>query len=170
MAAFNESEIADRRDWPLLRNGAITLYFRPEALAEDVAWLREHQYEVYSFDCAAWETEADFHADVSRQFGFPGYYGRNLQALNDCLSRLDVPEAGGVALQLMRIDRFASRMPAFAWEVLDIIERNSRDFLLTGRRFMALAQSDDPRLEFDPVGACRISWNAREWLDNNRGL
>jgi RNAse (barnase) inhibitor barstar len=170
MAAFNESEIADRRDWLQLRSGAISLYFRPEILAEDVTWLREHQYEVYSFDCAAWETEADFHDEVNRQLSFPGYYGHNLHAFSDCLSQLNVPEAGGLALQLMRIDQFASRLPAFAWDVLDIIEHNSRDFLLTGRRFIALAQTDDPRLCFDPVGARRISWNPREWLNKNRGL
>ena len=37
-------------------------------------------------------------------------------------------------------------------------------------RLLTLAQSDDPRIEFEPVGAHPVIWNPREWLDKNRGL
>jgi hypothetical protein len=42
--------------------------------------------------------------------------------------------------------------------------------LLFGRRLLTLAQCDDPRAAFDPVGAHPALWNPREWLDKNRGL
>jgi RNAse (barnase) inhibitor barstar len=170
MALFGRDECWERLDWRLLRCGPVALYFRQEVLAEDVAWLQEHQYGVYSFDCATWQSEADFHTDVSRTLSFPDYYGRNLAALNDCLSDLDVPDTGGTALQFQRFDAFSAKLPQFAWHLLDIIARNSWDFMLFGRRLLALVQSDDPLLSFDRVGARPVSWNPKEWSDRNRGL
>ena len=38
-----------------------------------------------------WDT---FHDVFAREFGFPSFYGRNMNAWIDCLSRLDDPEAG----------------------------------------------------------------------------
>ena len=58
MAVFHgESEDFQRLDWALLQNGAITLYLRPEFLAEDAEWLKAHNYRVDTFNCAAWESE-----------------------------------------------------------------------------------------------------------------
>jgi hypothetical protein len=38
-----------------------------------------------------WES---FHDTFSRAFGFPGFYGRNMNAWVDCLTSLDDPNAG----------------------------------------------------------------------------
>jgi RNAse (barnase) inhibitor barstar len=162
MAVFKDDEWRARRDWDLLLSGACTLYYRPEILAQDVAWLREHSYEVHAFDCAAWDSEELFHTEISQALGFPRYYGGNLSALNDCLAELDVRDEGGLALQFNRFDHLARTLPEFAWHVLDIIEDNSRHHLLFGHRMIALLQSDDPRLEFKPVGARPIVWNWQE--------
>jgi RNAse (barnase) inhibitor barstar len=162
MAVFKVSEWRERRDWDLLRNGACTLYFRPEILVQDVDWLREHSYDVRTFDCASWDSEEQFHAEVSQALSFPDYYGGNLSALNYCLAELDVPDAGGLALQFNRFDHLAHTLPEFAWHVLDVIEDNSRHHLLFGHRLIALLQSDDPRLELKPVGARPIVWNWKE--------
>ena len=171
MAAFTgDPDETTRLDWRILQNGAICLYFQRHILDEDVAWLREHGYEVHEFDCAQWTSESEFHADVSRELGFPAWYGRNLDAFNDSLSDLVVPDAGGVALVLGRFDLFTQRLPNVAWHVLDIVEVNSRRFLLFGRRLVALVQSDDPAISFDPVGARPVMWNPREWLARRRGL
>jgi len=62
------------------------------------------------------------------------------------------------------------RIPAVAWHVLDIVEVNSRRFSLFGRRLIALVQSDDPSLSFDPVGARPVVWNPREMFAWWRGL
>jgi RNAse (barnase) inhibitor barstar len=168
MAVFKGDEWRERRDWNLLLNGACTLYFRPEILAQEVAWLREHSYEVRAFDCASWKSEEQFHTEVSQVLGFPDYYGGNLDALNDCLAEMDVPDEGGLALQFNRFDHLAHALPEFAWHVLDIIEDNSRHHLLFGHRLIALVQSDDPRIRFKPVGARSIRWNRKEWLDSSR--
>ena len=60
--------------------------------------------------------------------------------------------------------QFAQRFPDVAWSVLDVLAIQARYFLLFGQRLVALIQSDDPQIRFEPVGACPISWNGREWL------
>jgi hypothetical protein len=170
MAIFrNESEDFQRLDWTLLQNGAINLYLRTELLAEDAEWLKAHNYLVDSFYCSAWGSEEDMHEALASGLEFPDYYGRNLDALNDCISDLEIPEESGRVLIFHRYDAFAAAFPRAAWVILDIIESKSRFLLLFGRLF-ALVQSADPRISFEPVGARPVMWNRREWLNKSRGL
>jgi RNAse (barnase) inhibitor barstar len=169
MAIFRDDDF-DRLDWRLLQNGAISLYYRVRTLREDVTWLANNGYVMHELDCSAWNSQSDFHDAVKVTLKFPDYYGRNLAAFNDCLSDLDVPDEGGSVLIFRRFDRFVEFDAEFAGWVLDSIQDNSRRLSLWGRRLLALLQSDDPRLSLKPVGACRASWNPREWLNSSRGL
>jgi RNAse (barnase) inhibitor barstar len=45
-------------------------------------------------DAAKITDEASFHTVFALAFGFPEFYGRNMDAWIDCLSYLDDPEAG----------------------------------------------------------------------------
>ena len=66
-----------------------------------------------------WDT---FHAVFAEVFGFPDFYGRNMNAWIDCMTYLDDPDAGMTAvyvppgsvvtLQLEDVDSFARRCPA----------------------------------------------------------
>jgi RNAse (barnase) inhibitor barstar len=171
MAVFRgEPDTFERVDWALLQNGPINLYWRLSYLVEHVRWLENHGYEIHEFDCTRWKTEDAMHTDISLQLNFPNYYGRNLDALNDCLSELRVPAEGGCALVFRRYDLFASKSPNAAQHVLDIIADQSRMSLLLGLRLVALVQSDDPTINFEPVGATGVHWNPKEWLNRNRGL
>lgn len=170
MAVFHGDDDYQRLDWQLLQNGSVRLYHRAEILTEDIAWLAAHGYVVHNFDCTTWETEDNFHDAVSAALNFPGWYGRNSNAFRDCLGDIKIPEDGGCALVFRRYDQFAARQPQLAQWVLEDIQDNSRKLSWWGRRLMALLQSDDPRLEFQPVGACAVGWNRREWLNSARGL
>jgi hypothetical protein len=178
MSAFDErDDYKTRLDWKILRDGSIALYWRHAYLNEELEWFREQNYQIYSFNCAEW-TSAGMHADFERMFRFPSYYGHNLNALDECLQELSVPEAGGIAIVLNRFDAFSKGPGAppppsgrpEAEIVLDILARTSRHFLLTGRRFLTLVQSDDPGIQFAKLGGYSAQWNEREWLDKNRGL
>jgi RNAse (barnase) inhibitor barstar len=169
MAVFHDGAF-QRLDWNLLRHGPIALYYRPDVLAEDVTWLIQHDYIINQFDCQIWQSPDDLHQALATELAFPDYYGRNLAALNDCLSDLAIPDPGGRVLVFAHYDQVARQWPEMAWHVLDIIADQSRSFLLFGRRLIALIQTDDPQLVFDPVGACPVSWNSREWFNKNRGL
>jgi RNAse (barnase) inhibitor barstar len=127
-------------------------------------------YGLFFFDCVQWASLEDFHDTVKRVLSFPDYYGRNMDAFNDYLR--DLRHFGGIGTVLVfnRFDSFASKFPSPAQTILDIIADNSRTFLLWNWRLLALVQSDDPRISFDPVGASPVIWNPSEWLNKNRGL
>jgi hypothetical protein len=171
MAIFrNEPADLRRLDWALLQNGAITIDLRTEFLTEDVEWLQSQTYRIDSFDCSLWSSEEGMHEALASRLEFPDYYGRNLNALKDCISDIEIPEGSGRVLLFRRYDTFAAEHPKVAWYVLDIIENQSRLLLLFGRRLLALVQSDDPKISFEPVGARPVMWNRREWLNKSRGL
>jgi hypothetical protein len=162
--------ISNDLDFQLLQNGAVTLYHQTVILDQDLTWLREHGYEVETVDC---RNLRDFKHQMSvalrfkEQFGYNEWTG-NLNALNDAFRE---PTAeSGFAICFLRYDLLAAADPAFAEAILDIVEQNSRNHLLDGRRLMALVQSDDPRIRFDRLGARPAHWNRAEWLDKNRGL
>lgn len=155
-------EDAWRLDFELMRESPVTLYRSREVLAEHVAWLRRHGYLVHEIDCTGWSSEEDFHDAISTKLAFPAYYGRNLDAFNDCLCGVEVPEEAGMALAFLSFDVFHKFSPERAGHVLDIVARWSRFFLLTGRRLMALVQTDDPGLRVKPVGARPVVLNGEE--------
>lgn len=75
-----------------------------------------------------WDT---FHSVFADAFGFPSYYGRNMNAWIDCMSYLNDPEVVDttvkanpgevVTLQLDHVDDFAERCP----ELFHTIEESS---------------------------------------------
>lgn len=170
MAIFRDNRDDRGLDWSLMQNGAINLYLRPEFLQEDAEWLRSRGYRLDGFNCTAWLTEESMHDALSTTLKFPHYYGRNLAALNDCLSDLEIPEESGRVLVFHRYDAFAAKFPKIAWHVVDIVEHQSRLMLLVGLRLFALVQSDDPMISFDSLGAQSANWNGREWFMKDRGL
>jgi hypothetical protein len=155
-------------DWRLLERGAIALYHRPSILSADVAWFRQQGYVVRELDAATWTSTEAFHADAQGALGFPDYYARNLASWIECIAELEVPDDGGTVVVIRRYEVFAKAQPLLAQTILDSLESTSRRFLLTGRRLLALVQSNDPRIRFERVGALPVTWNPREWLDADR--
>ncbi|GEB65815.1 hypothetical protein SAT01_32630 [Sinomonas atrocyanea] len=175
MNAFDrEADLGQDLGFRLLMNTAVSLFHRRQVLDETCAWLAEQGYQVTVLDASLWPHEADMHRAISEALGFPRYYGRNLDALNDCLRDVIVHEYGwdasatGLALVLMGFDAFASACPRPAQVLLDVVASRSREAALYGGRMMCLVQSDNPRISFDPVGAMPVLWNDAEWLDSAR--
>ncbi len=174
MAFFKRKEKVptevERLDWRLLERGAVALYYKGSVLSQDLAWLRQQKYVVHELDAASWNEPGHFHAAAKATLSLPPYYGSNLASWIDCVGELAVPDEGGMALVFRRYDAFTKAQPQFAQTILDSLETTSRRFLLTGRRLLALVQSDDPRIRFERVGAMPVTWNPREWLDADRGV
>jgi RNAse (barnase) inhibitor barstar len=147
-----------RVDRQVLLAGPVALYGPHERLRQHIAALESYGYHCPEFDCGEWASEDDMHRALAARLEFPAYYGHNLDALNDCLGDIDIPEAGGVALVLWRFDRFARLSVERAWQVLDVIANASWTHRLYGRRLLGLVQSDDPGLHFAPVGARPVRW------------
>src|SRR6185295_8045135 len=172
MGFFKRKEKApteiQRLDWQLLERGAVSLYYKSSVLSGDLGWFRQQRYAIHELDASRWTTPDDFHAAAQVALKFPAYYAKNLASWIDCLAELPVADDGGTVLAFRRYDAFARSQPQLAQTILDSIETTSRRFLLTGRRFLALVQSDDPRIRFERVGAMPVTWNPREWLDSDR--
>ena len=72
-------------------------------------------------DCDNIRDWDSFHEEFARAFGFPNFYGKNMDAWVDCLTFLDAPEdamssihcePGSVmTLELSNVKAFASRCP-----------------------------------------------------------
>jgi RNAse (barnase) inhibitor barstar len=153
-----------------MQNGCITLFYRLETLDEYVNELKELKYGIVQFDCTNWKNINDMFEQIADKLDFPDYFGMNFNALNDCLSDLEIPEESGKVLVFKRFGTFAKRDYDIAWSLLDYIANNSRLFLLFGQRLLALVQSDDDKIRFDKIGSTNAIWNGAEWLDKNRGL
>jgi hypothetical protein len=162
----------DRLDWHLMQNGAVTLYFQMAILEEDQAWLCHHGYHIETIDCrdlGAFCRQVSLVLKFKEQFGYDEWTG-NLDALNDAFQYLDIDPESGLVLSFLRYDLLKSANHHIAQGFLEIVESSSRDHLLFGRRLLALVQSDDPRIRFEPFGARAANWNRREWLNKDRGL
>ena len=47
--------------------------------------------KTYRLDCAQMTTREALHGYLARELALPGYYGKNLDALFDCLTDMDEP-------------------------------------------------------------------------------
>jgi RNAse (barnase) inhibitor barstar len=137
MAAFNLDEVNDQ-------DGGISLYWRMEFLDEDLKWFASHRYQILSFNTGDWKSEEVMHEALQTGLSFPHYYGKNLNALDDCLwNDLDVPDAGGLAIVLTHFDSFARTISSGVPEgytggeiVLDCFARAIRYRSLLGKRLV----------------------------------
>jgi RNAse (barnase) inhibitor barstar len=185
MANFKADEVNDEKlDWVILRDGGVYLYWRQEILANDVDWLKSNGYRIIFFEAAEWQSARDWdserlmHESLKAQLSFPEYYGKNLDALDECvLDDLIVPDSGGLVLVLNHYDRFFKPVQnpgpdqsSTAEVVLSIFAKAVRYHMLFGRRLLILVQSDDPKIRFARLGGVAASWNHREWLNKSRGL
>jgi len=176
MAVLSANEVDEQQlDWIILRDGGVALYRRPEILAQDLHWLKSKGYRIISFDAGQWSSEDQMHDALKSALSFPDYYGKNLDALDECVcGDLVVPDEGGLVLVMRQYDRFAKNevrpngARSFAETVLDIFTRAVRYHMLFGRRLLILVQSDDARIRFDNLAPVFASWNPREWLHKSR--
>jgi RNAse (barnase) inhibitor barstar len=167
MAVFeNNPDEWQRLDWRILQNGWSCLYWQQSILDIDIDWFKKENYNIVDFDCSHWTDTNQIHSDLKKNLDFPDYYGGNLNALNDCLSELEINRTGLVIV----FRHFHIVGKEMAHSLLDVFARNSRLHNLFGNRFLTLVQVDNPNYQIDPVGSCAVLWNGAEWMDSKRGI
>ncbi|MFM9444635.1 barstar family protein [Streptomyces acidiscabies] len=156
-------------------NTFVTLFWRKRLLTQAVERLEDRGFRVIRLEAGQWNTEQDMHHAMAATLDFPDYYGRNLDALNDCLGDVacyggydDAPEGTGLVLVFTDYDQFAATCPRAAQVVLDIIADQARQAAVLRHRLICLVQSNDPQIRFEPVGAMPVMWNSDEWSDASR--
>ena len=157
MAVFDGSlEQLQRLDFRILQSGWSCLYRQLHTLNSHLEWFDEYGFEVIEFDCAKWVDETSAHEEFKVRLDFPNYYGMNLNALNDCLSEIEINDNGMVVVfrHFDHVDKI------LAHHLLDIFADNSRLHMLFGKKLLVLAQADSPDYSIDVVGACPvIQWD-----------
>lgn len=105
--------------------GGIALYHSPTLLASDAEWLADRHYDLHALECAAWDNLVLPNRAFSEAFDFPDWHPRgrelHLDALDDLLRDLEVPDRGGLAIVFRRYDHFAQQFPDQAFQILDIL-------------------------------------------------
>lgn len=167
---MTESNVEDRADWPFLRHGATTLFWRKHLFESAKADLLSLDYNVVAIKCATIDQfTADFGDALGweKQFGYSPWTG-NLDALNDGLRHMEFPPSLAVAFAFESYHLIAAQDALFANAVLDVIEHQARDHLVAGERMVALVRTDDASFTAHNLGTRGATWNAAEWMDANR--
>src|SRR5688572_18658761 len=76
----------------LLLSGPVALYCSRTRLDADLEELRTEQFDVRRMNAGGWSSKAAAHEDLETALGLPDYYGRNLDALNDCMGDLEISD------------------------------------------------------------------------------
>jgi len=168
---FSEDSL-ERADWPLLQNGAVNLFYKNSVFEAAAKQLTDLGYHVAHVRC---NTSGEFKADISvalnweGQFGYKDWNG-NLDALNDGLSSPPMNEKKLLAIACNNFEKLYVSDKKLAAGFLDIFEYQSRDHLLFSERLIALIQTNDPNFKSGELGSRTAMWNAKEWLNSDRGL
>ncbi len=160
-----------RADWPYIQNGAITLFSGQGTLNAAIEAMQSEGYVIEHIDCS---TAANLIHDFARALNWSERFGYepellNLDALNDALRADPRDGPSRIVLALTRFDDFQERDRPSAWNVLDMIETNSRDHMIDGGRLLAFVHVTDPQTEITGLGARSAQWNPKEWLITSRG-
>ncbi len=176
MAAFSESELntpEDRVavDWWLMRNSAVTLFYKRTNFDFSVAWLGIANYRVHHIDCAEHGT---FLQQFSDALQFQQQFGRNwnggLPSLNFAFRQLDFSDATGIVFAFTQFDALLDRDTRTAHAVLDAAEWNSRCHLLFGHRLITLAHCNNCVTGIPKLGGAKWFWNNIDWADTRATL
>ncbi|HDR7345125.1 MULTISPECIES: barstar family protein [Bacillus cereus group] len=152
----------------LLLNGSVKLFWKNEILDEFISNISREGFDTYTFDCSKWN-KTNYHNDLANTLKFPDYYGKNLNAFDDCLSDM-VPKEIGIVLVFKNYDLFTKKEPEVAYHILDIVQINSWRFLLEDVKLLAFVQSNDATIDFPDLGGMSAEWNNKEWFNKDRGL
>ncbi len=167
MTAFKDNpEEWQRLDYQILQNGWTSLYWQQDILVLDIGWFKNEDFKIIEIDCINWTESNTFLIELGRLLDFPDYYGKNLDAFNDCLSDIEIDGKGTVVV-FRHFDHIENK---FAHTLLDIFADNSRRHILFGKKLLTLIQVDNPNYQIDPIGSSPVLWNGAEWLNSKRGL
>lgn len=147
--------------------GPAQLYRDRSVLSADVERCERLGWGLVTLDAGSWTDGDTLHQQLSDGFGFPDYYGRNLDALNDVMGDVVegwygfAPESTGGAIVLVGYDRFAEALPGPARAVAEIMVASAWSSLLFGWPLACLFQTDDPGLVLE-APSLPVPWNPAE--------
>ena len=76
-----------------------------------------------TIDCSEIRTQEDFHEIMAARLRLPSWYGRNLDALYDCLTDLHVP----VTVCLINVQALINRLGSYGRAAINCMEQAERE-------------------------------------------
>ena len=154
--------------------GFVNKVWGATVLAQTVSVLSASGYRVVQLDAEAWRGIDDFHDAISGALAFPDYYGRNLDALSDCLG--DVAEQAygwesadaGLVIIVHGFDLFHRLEPRTAIGFSRLCQSAGQYAALFGHRMLTLLKVEDENFTFEPAALLTVPWIAAEFLDSAR--
>ena len=70
-------------DYFLMKNTAVTLFWRCAVLEPKREWLTDHGYQVVRLDASRSALREAFLREIGEALGFPNYHGRSLDAFSE---------------------------------------------------------------------------------------
>ncbi|MET7803276.1 barstar family protein [Micromonospora chersina] len=106
-----------RGELPWIRSGPLFRVHQDSARALN-KFLDRWSYRRVELDGRRMTSRADAHTELRRAFGFPGYYGKNWDAFNDCFGDYVLENNGAlIAVVWTGIEAAAKAAPATTAEV-----------------------------------------------------
>jgi len=141
----------------LLQSNSITLYYKREFLDKDVLLLKENGFQITVFNCSSWSNSEEFYYDFALEMDFPKYFGKNLDAFDECMGEIFHKNGKERVLVFLNFDKFLKTNEKISLNILDIFKKRSRNALVNGSKLITLLQTDDPAIDIKGV-----KWNSDE--------
>lgn len=175
MAVWDASdELTHPEDYLLIQNGFVIMFHSRENLKISTDWLHSHGYHIAYVDTSEWGHIDDIHEPFAKALNYRVRYGRNISAIDDCLSDIAVkdyawPEgATGLVVVVDGFAEYVAEAPQSAQYLIESFERQAAHAALFGNRMMFLIRSSNPNLQMDNVGGRSVMWVYREFLTSSR--
>ena len=153
-------------DLGIIGKGFISLYYNENVLNYDIDLLKIKKFKIIEFDGNFISNKNELHFDLQDKLNFPDYYGKNFDALNDCLIDYEIDEKGVVIVfrHLNNLDLKTIHI------LLDVFANQARRKFAIGAKLLILVQVDNPKFNIiEPIGAVNFYlWNDQEWFEADR--
>lgn len=100
------------------------------------------EYKLFSLDGAELKSKQELLSNLSHVMKFPGYFGGNWDALEECLNDLGWLPANGYVVQLKNADTFINCCPTDFDIFIQIIESVSRSWKKNDIEFVLLVEKN----------------------------
>ncbi|RDI15920.1 barstar family protein [Flavobacterium sp. AG291] len=151
----NNAETWQRLDYHIMSRGFIKPYNDEMLLETDLEWLRKENYSIVNFDCLDWNNHIEvMHDDLSLNLHFPPYYGKNWDALYECLNELEISESGTVVV-FKNLDMINIKT---VHTLIDCFVSSAQRHILFNERLLVLIKVDNQKFELHPLGAFKMHW------------
>jgi hypothetical protein len=155
VAAFDlDADVTHPADFAIARDGGVASYHDQVLLSTVVEQLATLGYQIVRIDTSRWRDDGDMLDGLARALDFPDYFGRNGDALIDCLGDVAHGDYGwdttatGLATILDRCGPFTKRRPASAAFLSDVLSASSREGMLFGYRLIWLLDISEGQLPY----------------------